>query len=306
MYYSFDEGFPKEKKLTVLEAMQEYEDNTCLTFHETTEGQRINITHRESGCWSYIGRQKKIQKLSLSSRCRSKGTVIHEIGHALGLYHEQSRPDRDRYIIIQRENIKTGKEHNFNLKKYANYQNEPYNYESTMHYGSKYFSSNEEPTITVRDEELYELEDKPKIGSRKGLTKIDIAQINKHYGWYVPNSSPGKLEVRVLQAGPFSDPAHYYVCVIARDSERNEIKKCNHRDAISTTDPEWNKVFTFKTKSPDAQFYSFDISVRESRPNNKYRTILPPQTIWVESRQRSGKYYTNKEQSVLYEYKIVE
>ena len=37
-----------------------------------------------------------------------KGTVLHEMLHAMGFYHEQSRTDRDQYVKIHLENVQSG------------------------------------------------------------------------------------------------------------------------------------------------------------------------------------------------------
>ncbi len=286
--------------------MAEYENKTCLTFHETTEGQRLNITHRLGGCWSFIGRLTNVQHLSFGNGCGSKGQALHELGHAIGFYHEQSRPDRDRYVIINRENVRENRLYNFDLKKYTNYQGEPYAFGSIMHYGMNYFAKDySKPTITIENRELYREQGEPTLGSTSKLDKIDIRQINKRYGCYDPysktNSLHGSLHVKVLQAGPFQDPAHYYVCVVARDSEKNEVTKCNEEDLMSTTDPEWVTEFVFEPVNPETIFYSFDIMIKHEY--SAY-AILPGQTIWVEAKERADKYYTNKEQSVVYEYEI--
>ena len=47
-------------------------------------------------------------QVSLASGCWDKGTVIHEVLHSLGFWHEQSRPDRDSYVRILTQNIIQG------------------------------------------------------------------------------------------------------------------------------------------------------------------------------------------------------
>ncbi|XP_065673822.1 protein SpAN isoform X2 [Hydra vulgaris] len=137
-----------------------------------------------NGCYSYVGKQSARffkqynngQEISIGNGCEYKGTVMHEILHALGFWHEQSRLDRDQFVKINMENIEKGMEDNF--LKYESGQAETFGFEydldSIMHYGTHYFSKNGKSTIDVLGKE------KP-IGQRDGLSKIDKAQLNALY-----------------------------------------------------------------------------------------------------------------------------
>lgn len=66
-------------------------------------------------CWSYVGDDRKGQNVSIGARCDTKAIVEHELLHALGFYHEQSRSDRDDYVKIWWDQIEEGESH-FALK----------------------------------------------------------------------------------------------------------------------------------------------------------------------------------------------
>lgn len=126
-----------------------------------------------------VGDQQNGQVLSLGSGCDHKAVIEHELLHALGFYHMQSRQDRDDYVKIWLDQVLPGLEHNFNKydDSYVSDLNTPYDYESIMHY--RPFSFNKDPsipTITTNIPEFFNI-----IGQYLDFSELDIIRLNKMY-----------------------------------------------------------------------------------------------------------------------------
>ena len=105
---------------------------------------------------------------------------LHEFGHVIGLHHEHSRKDRDRYVKIYSENIIRGVGHNFDKLNYYE-KNTPYDYYSIMHYRIRDYAIDEsKPTIEILNPDNINI-NKESIGTRRRLSSEDIAWVNKLY-----------------------------------------------------------------------------------------------------------------------------
>lgn len=77
----------------------------------------------------------------------TEATILHEMGHVIGLWHEQSRSDRDTYVSVNYQNIIKGSRFNFDVVQ-DNAQNVTlYDYASLMQYPAYSFTRNGGPAI---------------------------------------------------------------------------------------------------------------------------------------------------------------
>jgi hypothetical protein len=165
--FKIDPALPNPQRVT--DAIAHWQQHTNYRFiARTTEKDFVTFTSG-NGCSSTVGRQGGQQFVNLGTGC-STGNAIHEIGHTIGLWHEQSRQDRDLFVRIQWQNVEAGKEHNFNQHITDGDDVGPYDYGSIMHYDRKAFSKNGQDTIVPATP--------ASIGQRTTLSAGDIAAAN--------------------------------------------------------------------------------------------------------------------------------
>ncbi|CAK1590548.1 unnamed protein product [Parnassius mnemosyne] len=177
--YEIRGHFNQDQRDMIMKAIADYHRLTCLRFVPYNgQSDYITITSTNTGCWSSVGRTGGRQEVNLQiPGCVSKkGTVLHELLHAVGFTHEQSRYERDNYVTINYNNVKPGTENNFKKadSEYTSGFGVSYDYNSVMHYSEYAFSKNSKKTIEPKVGGV-------KLGQREGLSRGDVRKVNNMY-----------------------------------------------------------------------------------------------------------------------------
>ena len=268
--YHFSSSTSNDLRHLIRQAMDHWEDFTCLRFiPRNGERDYVEYDSTEDACWSFVGKHGGNQTINVVDKCEF-GKIVHEIGHAIGFWHEHSRPDRDDYVRINDKCIKYRYRSQFMKRDEdeVNSQDSEYDYGSIMHYPPDAFATNPDCNtieLTEYGRIIYEEQGNPQLGQREELSETDIQQANTLYSC-PKRGVTGSLRVRIRNGqslpsiiinldGDIPDPYHS-VQITAVDSSGTE----HIQSTIRTHDeasPTWNENLEF----PNLEWQFFRIQI---------------------------------------------
>jgi len=138
--YEFDDNVDATNQQRALDAMAEIEAVSCVDFvprewYHLAWLHILESTMNASDVGMGLG-QQDVHIFNWTFRF----VIVHELMHALGLWHEQQRPDRDDFVQIHWDRIEPGFERNFEIP-WLGDAHGAYDFDSVMHYKECAFST---------------------------------------------------------------------------------------------------------------------------------------------------------------------
>ena len=127
---------------------------------------------------SWPGRRGGAQDLTIGHGFSGPaGTLLHEFLHAAGVYHEQSRPDRNMHVYFDLTGLSEEAKQNFDRRDGQSIGG--YDYSSLMHYGPWAFNVGRQTIFCkiIR----YPMPCPANMGQRDAMTQADIAGLDQLY-----------------------------------------------------------------------------------------------------------------------------
>ena len=213
--YMINSGFTATQRQVILDAMSMVQSSVGgISFKpRTTESNFVLFLPHADWCISDLGRVGGGQAIELTADCANhKGKVAHEILHALGMDHEQSRCDRDTYVTVDASKALSKYYWAF-VKNCADFTDLfEYDESSMTHWGAYEQSANGQPPITSK-RGLAHL-----MGQRISLSQTDVRTLNYIYRPYPPqgyNLATANGQT-VATWNPSGGATHYAVRLIER------------------------------------------------------------------------------------------
>ncbi|XP_055354818.1 uncharacterized protein LOC129600358 [Paramacrobiotus metropolitanus] len=272
--YKIAHGFEESARRKIKRGMADIKRVTvgCITFTpRTNQTDYLFFRPHDKWCQSRVGRRFNggRQDIRLTKACANyTGTIQHEILHALGLYHEQNRPDRDQYVDIFQDNIRPDVMQNFHVLPHMEVYDTHYDFDSVMHYGAMDFAKDpNQPTIIPK------VTKRTHMGQRRSLSILDVAKLQKAYGCqFDPDNEEANDPVASMPPTQMTTTVPETTEATEKPPDRQQQQRMTPKAPILPVTPELPAFTPISTEFQDEEFPEFsDEPMTESQCSFQFR-----------------------------------